>query len=197
MSNVVGTLHQILWGSSYTLPPDGAPRVLAEWFTPGHTSVVPDAILKFPHSLGGGYGLAVTHFSPPAVRKPPEKLAVIRQKALRRRMERKAPLFAEQFITETMAAKPGYFRGEPVNPDVEQARVAADEAYTARLAYYQAHPNQLLVYGQEPLACREVAARLRAEVEASMARAAERRKQHAADDSGCNSHKPNESEGTP
>ena len=186
MPPIVGTLFQIAWGNPYAEPPDGAPRVLAEYFAPGHMSAVPDAITAFPHSLGGGYGLAVTHFTPPIRRQAPQTLAGIRQKCLRRRIERKAPLFAQQFIDEALAAKPAYYLEGTTDPATEQARTDAETRYAARLASLQARSNQLIVYGSEPPAVTAAAEQLRAEMAEAGARAAQRRQARLAAEAASN-----------
>jgi hypothetical protein len=154
MPEIIGTLHQIAWGNPYTEPPDGAPRVLAEFFTPGHATQTPASIRAFPHTLGGGYGLAVTHFTPPIRRQPPQILASIRQKRLRRRIERQAPMFADQLFAQELTRKPEYYQGL-TDAHLEQARADEEHAYAARLAYLQAHALTLIVHAQEPPACGE------------------------------------------
>lgn len=166
---IVGTLWQIAWGNPYTTPPEGAPRVLAEYFCPGHITQCPQEIRNFTYSLGGGYGLGVSHFEF-ARRLSQQSKASIRQKRLEARVEKKAPLFAEQFIAEAIQKKPEYYAGVTA-PETERALHEHDE----RVAWLQQNANTLIVYAQEPEECKRRAEALRAEMAEIVRKAAERR----------------------
>ncbi len=166
---IVGTLWQIAWGNPYTTPPEGAPRVLAEYFCPGHVSQCPREISDFAYSLGGGYGLGVSHFEHHR-RLSQESKASIRKKRLKDRVEKTAPLFAEQIIADEIAKKPEYFDGITA-PETEQALHDSDE----RLASLQENANTLIVFAQEPEECKRQAEALRAEMAEIGRKAAERR----------------------
>jgi len=176
MTEIVGTLYSIAWGSPYTEPPDGAPRVLAEYFIPGHAVHPPEAIQTFPHTLGGGYGLSIAHLSPPIRRQSPEALASLRQKRLRRRLERQAPMFADQLYTQEVARKEAYYVKGITDANLEEAREQEEAAYAERLAVLQARADRLIVYAAEPLACAERGRQLQEEMRAARVRAKSRKR---------------------
>lgn len=104
---------QIEWGNPYTQPPAGEPRVLAMQILP--RGVQPKLLEKlFPlQTIGGGYSICWKGLLD---RKPPRKLSTeakqkIRRGNLKRRAQHHAPLFAEQYIAEELAARPDYFGG--------------------------------------------------------------------------------------
>ena len=157
-----GRLYRIEWANPYTQPPDGAPRVLAEMFvphTPGSQNWTPAEIEAFPHSLGGGYSVFSRHVSPPPRELPIESLAKVRRKRLARRVNAKVPLFAEHFTQVELNRKPDYYDGI-TNPEIEQRREARIEEEHAEWQEFWSRPNQLVVYGQEPEACRQLAEQL-------------------------------------
>jgi hypothetical protein len=173
MKKKTGRLYRVEWANPYTVPPDGAPRILAEIFVPGWTGSAPAEIENFPRSLGGGYSLTSRHVSPPPRSLPQASLANVRQKRLARRMNRKAPMFAEQFITDELRRKPAYYAGI-TDPDIEQRRNARIDEERTEWQGYWSRPNQLVVYGQEPEACRLRAEQLLAETRAIRERLAPR-----------------------
>ena len=102
---MVDPLHQ---------PPDGMPRVLVEQILP--RGVRPDEVDR-QHVLGSGYGI---HFQAISSA-PPRQLSVqakqsIRRKAVARRIEKAAPLFAATLLDETLANQREYF-GTPKDQD--------------------------------------------------------------------------------
>jgi len=109
----VFVIWSIKWGNPHRTPPDGKPQCLGQkvvrydgpW---GHTCPPELADL---HQLGDGYSLNVTFVSKPPRMLPQQTLASIRLKRLRRRVEKKYPLFAEQIIADEIACKPDYYAG--------------------------------------------------------------------------------------
>jgi hypothetical protein len=93
-----------------------------------------------------------------------ERLASQRLKRLERRMRRKYPLLAEQFIAEAMAAKPAYYAGVTHAP-LEEARQRLLAQEAARRLYLAAHWGELLVYATEPEGCKARAKALLARVQ--------------------------------
>jgi hypothetical protein len=160
-----GRLFRIEWGNPYCDPPQGAPRILAEIFVPGHPTRTPPELLAVPVSLGGGYSLTSRHIAPPARSLPQESLASLRRKRLVRRINARAPLFAEAFIEQELAGKPDYYDGQ-TDPGLETRRKAVLDREQAERDELWSRPNQLIIYGQEPQACRERSARLRTEIQA-------------------------------
>lgn len=164
-----GRLYRLEWGSPYTSPPDDAPRVLAEIFVPGNPTQPPAELMAVPHSLGGGYSLTSRHIPPPGKQLPPETLARVRQKRLARRVNAKTPMFAEQFIAAEQARKPDYYAGI-TDPDIEERKQAALQREREEWLDLCSRPNIMVIYGQEPEACRRKSAQLRAEMQEIRAR---------------------------
>jgi hypothetical protein len=160
--NVIGTLFSYEWGNPYTQPPEGL-RVLAEIFVPGHCSQVPAELRALNVTLGGGYSLTITHIGEPPKRLGQAALASVRRKRLERRVRAKAPMFADQFIAQELEKKPEYYNGI-TDEQLQQARDQVIEQERARNEELFSRPNQLIIYGQEPAACKERAARFRAEL---------------------------------
>lgn len=110
------------WGSPYTQPPNGEPRVRLEMITDGSIHETPPQILEAA-PVGSGYAVWCT----PLETKPPRRMsqegrAKLRRDNLRRRVERKAPLFAEAIITAELARQPAYFSGANYQPTSEAAQ---------------------------------------------------------------------------
>ena len=163
MEAVSGSIHRIEWSNPYTDPPAGAPRILAEVFTLDRKP--PKEYLDFPVSLGGGYCRTSAHVSPPARQLPAESLASVRQKRLARRVRKKAPLFADEFIRQELEAKPAYYAGETD----ATLKAAHDEVLTHEAAAYWDYltrVDQVIIYANEPPECRARAAQLLAEIQA-------------------------------
>lgn len=119
------------WTHPYREPPDGKPRILIERFfiTKGGCPKIPDDFHGLA-PLGSGYGFTVQHIGPPPRRMEPEKLASIRIKRLRRRIERKYPLLAEQLIREEIDRKKEYYEGV-TDAEIERNREGALVAWQA------------------------------------------------------------------
>jgi hypothetical protein len=161
-SGKTGRLYTIEWSNPYSQPPNGAPRVLAEMFVPnepGKPTQTPAEIETFPRSLGGGYSLTSRHVSPPPRELSKDTLARVRRKRLARRVNAKVPLFAEHFTEVELNRKPDYYDGI-TDPGIEQRRKARIEEEHAEWQEFWSRPNQLVVYGQEPEACRQHAEQL-------------------------------------
>ena len=164
----VGRLFRIEWGNPYTQPPDGAPCVLAEIFVPhepGRYTPAPPELLGVPHTLGGGYSLVSRHVSPPPRELPPESLARVRRKRLARRVTAKVPMFADHFIDAELARKPNYYDGI-TDPQIEERKKSQIESEWETWLELWSRPNLLVIYGQEPEACRLKAEELRRETQA-------------------------------
>ena len=103
----------IAWANPYTEPPDGAPRVLWAVTVPRRAEAASfwaEGDTMTGHRPGDGYA---HHWSPVST-KPRRTVsqagkASIRQKRLRRKIERKAPLFAEQLIARELESDPEYY----------------------------------------------------------------------------------------
>lgn len=100
-------LHSLKWHSPYTEPPAGQPRVLVEEILPRSMPSVVVERLWYP---GCGYSCNWSLLAPPVRRELSlETKQRIRRKNLVRRMEKNAPLFAEQMIAQKLEAQPDYF----------------------------------------------------------------------------------------
>lgn len=100
----------IRWGHPGTEPPCGGSRVKAAVLVPRGTKCPPDLLAqKIP---GDGWALSWELISQKPIRRwSKEAKARVRQQNLRRRMEKKFPLFAEDFIAAEIAGRPDYFAG--------------------------------------------------------------------------------------
>lgn len=132
---MIGAVWTIKWGNPYTEPPAGRPRVLAEWFFPvGHQHLrqcPPD--LQALCSPGDGYKVCWSAVEALPRKQPKNKLALTRQNRLRRRMEKKYPLFAEMMIEQEMEKRPSFYAGE-TDQAIEDARDRAESQQRQRLA---------------------------------------------------------------
>ncbi len=166
-----GRLFQIRWLNVHSNPPAGAPVVLAEMYVRDwRGGGSPEAINRFPFSLGGGYSLSSCCVAQPTKTLKPDTLGAVRRKRLARRLEAKVPLFADQFAAQEIASKPEYYNGV-TDPDLQQALSGQIERDRARLEYLEAHAGELLVYADEPAECRDRAAKLAEEMRAVRERA--------------------------
>lgn len=130
---MIGAVWIIQWNNPYTSPPEGMPRVLAEFFypvdDPRMRGDVPDDVMAYydrHHLRGSGYGI---HWQ--AVAEPPkdadqEVLSRRRKQRLEQKMRAKYPLFADQFIAEEMQRKPDYYRGV-TDAEIERKRASVLE----------------------------------------------------------------------
>lgn len=100
----------IRWAHPMTAPPGGAPRVKVAILVPRGTKCPPEILdQKVP---GDGWSLCWELVSQKPVRRwSQEARAKVRQRNLRQRMEKKFPLFAEDFIAAEIASRPDYFAG--------------------------------------------------------------------------------------
>lgn len=92
-------------------PPDGMPRVLLAVLC-NKPHPVPEEITAKWQEMGPGSGWSVGWEmieQRPIRRWSPEAKAKVRKSNLRRRMEKKFPLFADQFIAAELSARPDYF----------------------------------------------------------------------------------------
>lgn len=128
---VEGYVWRIAWNNPYTEPPDGK-RILAEMYvlSDGHTGARrPAEIAAF--SIPRGYSVCVTHIGKPIISKlRVETRAKIRQQRLAARHKAKAPLFAETFIAEDIAAKPDYYIDGTSPHDAARDEILAAEHAT-------------------------------------------------------------------
>lgn len=149
MTHPLGFLWQLAWANPYTDPPSGQPRLLAEIYVPcdypGQGASKRPANLLALHKLGSGYSVSSRAIMPAPRQLSTEALASTRQKRLRNRMEKQAPLLADQLYADELAAKSDYYAGI-TDADLQAARdrtLAGEDAERQRLL---ANPNRLFIY---------------------------------------------------
>ncbi len=103
----------VAWGNPFTRG-ERPEKLAEEVFHPWRGQQPPERLIEIARA-NPGYCLAWT-FRPLGEphRWSQQAKARERQRRLRERMERKYPLFAEMFIAEALAKKPGYYAGEEV-----------------------------------------------------------------------------------
>lgn len=113
---MIGAVWFIGWNNPYTNPPEGMPKILAEFYFDAddpQVRLLPNEVKEFFNKhklLGSGYGI---HWKPlDEITLPDsEKLAKIRRRRLEQRMKSKYPLVANQFIAEELEKRPNYYSG--------------------------------------------------------------------------------------
>jgi hypothetical protein len=167
MAKLSGRLHKIQWSSQHSDPPAGAPRVLAEVFTIDRN---PPAGFYELRTAGGGYSCTESYIEEPSIKELSQKsLASVRRKRLARRVTAKVPLFADFFIQQAIDAKPDFYNGITGEAYIK-ARNEVLEMEAKRFEFLKNNIGKIIVYGEEPIECKERAARLRAEVLANQQR---------------------------
>ena len=149
MSGVVGFLYRLEWANPYTDPPGGMPRVMAEIFLKsenGEGARIPQMMMEL-HEPGCGFCVSVRAIRPPKKGFTPEALASVRQKRLRRRLEKKYPLFADQMFDEAINERPAYFLEGKSEHDEGKRRVL--QLYMEEYERLKGIEGQLIVYGSE------------------------------------------------
>ena len=116
----------VQWGNPYSAPPAGANRVL--W----SVTVLDDAhrreleALTPPYPLGSGYAFCWSPIPEPVGRLPAGTKARLRRNNLKKRLERDAPHFAEQFYADELRRRAPYFAGEDIiSPSAKSPRPGA------------------------------------------------------------------------
>lgn len=139
-----------LWSITYRgRCPDGWPVVLAEMFMIGHVPRPPEEIENFPITLGGGYAVTHSWISPPPRQLSQDTKAIVRRKRLKRRLDKKYPMFADQFFSGEIERKKNYYNGitdQAIQEDYDQALSEITTRYNERIA----RPGVLIVFAQEP-----------------------------------------------
>lgn len=100
-------------------PPEGFPQVLGEWvYTHGETArthpytcLEERRLFEVSMALGVHANTVVRTPSRPPRSQSDEQRARLRLQRLRRRVESRYPLYAEQFVAEEIARKPAYYEG--------------------------------------------------------------------------------------
>lgn len=107
---------RLFWGNPCTEPPNGMPRIIMAILCE-RPHPIPDAIQQqcrpgTEYAPGTGWTIGWEQIEQRPIRRwSQEARAKVRLKNLRRRMENKFPLFAEDFIADEVARRPEYFSG--------------------------------------------------------------------------------------
>lgn len=107
---------RIFWGNPYTNPPEGMPRVLMSALADTSRRPFPPEIEEMLAQdecrPGSGWTVGCECIEQRPIRRWSQAArARVRKLNLRRRLERKFPLFAEIFIAAELAARPSYYEG--------------------------------------------------------------------------------------
>ena len=139
MGRVVGAVWRIEWHTPYTNPPDGQPREIYRRYvkigSPDFNHVPSDVLEKW---VPGEWSIYWSAICEPLRSMSREGKAAIRRKNLRRRMEKKYPLFAEKFIQEEMEARPKYFDGHDSLEAQRLRKEVLDNEYEVYKAWKEA-----------------------------------------------------------
>jgi hypothetical protein len=142
MTKPVGAVWQVIWSNPYTDPPGGEERVRAEMFVPYDS----EFYNKCPQEIDEKKVLGKWCITWSAVMAPPRQLTEdalksVRQKRLKRRMEKKYPLFADQLVDAEMKKKPDYYEGK-TDPEIQNAK---DQVIEAEKERFEKYMDQVIV----------------------------------------------------
>lgn len=123
-------VKRIEWGNPYTSPPDGRPRILAEVVVE-HPLDNEEELARHHPGFGKGYSFTHRALLPPPRTVAPEIKAERRRKALAKKMEKRYPLFAQEFTNERIGQKPDYYIDGRGQWEEEKAEIIRQQ-----VAYY-------------------------------------------------------------
>ncbi|RWR31373.1 hypothetical protein D2T31_04705 [Sinirhodobacter populi] len=107
---------RLFWGNPHTSPPDGMPRIVMAILC-DRPHPIPSEITQMirpgaDYQPGSGWTIGWERIDQRPIRRwSQEARARVRQNNLRRRIEKKFPLFAEDFIADELARRPQYYAG--------------------------------------------------------------------------------------
>jgi len=134
-------LYQIRWRNPYTV--GDKQKVLAEMAT--YDRIVPPEIRAYPAPVG--YGVCITPMDKPSGHQlSQETLARVRKGRAEKKIKKRWPLFAGEFMEQELKSKGDYYEGI-TDPKLEQAKQEGEQAYKERFDFLAANANKLLVYG--------------------------------------------------
>lgn len=101
----------IRWSNPYTKPPDGRPEVLLSVTRAAASGVDTPREISESYSIGTGYAIFCCLAEPPAPKRrlSPATKQKLRRARLRRRLEKRAPLYAAELYAEELRAHPDYY----------------------------------------------------------------------------------------
>ena len=132
----LGFIWKIEWSNPYTTPT--RKRVLAELFVPGPATRRPVILDTVPAVPGYTCTCAPILYYPEPFTE--QRRAKMRKGNLTRRIGKKYPMFAEQFIEEELTAEPDYYAGE-----YDKSIHDYTARLNARVRYLLEHANKLIV----------------------------------------------------
>lgn len=112
MARVLERSHSVQWANPHTDPPDGREHVQLRVVVTYTDRCTPQEIAQKIDELGG-LGSGWAHYIS-FIEEEPRRLSLaskqsLRRKRLKSRLEKKHPLFADQFYEEALAEKPEYY----------------------------------------------------------------------------------------
>lgn len=134
MAKLLGFVHSLEWHSPYTSPPEGRPKVLVEKFIP----VEDEGCRQMPREIeeayqsGNGYSYCIRAVKAIPRKLDPEVLSSLRQKRLKRRLEEKYPLLADQLFDQELKRNRSYYEGK-TDPAREELREAVEKYHLEEL----------------------------------------------------------------
>ena len=142
MTKPAGAVWKVIWSNPYTEPPPGEERVRAEKFVPYNS----EFYNRCPPEIEEKKVLGKWCVTWSAVMAPPRQLSEdtlksVRRKRLKRRVESKYPLFADQFIQEEMEKKAEFYDGKTD----EKIQAAKDNVLELERERYEKFMSQLKV----------------------------------------------------
>jgi len=126
----------VIWSNPYTDPPGGEERVRAEKFVPYESEFYnrcPPEI--FEKKVLGKWCITWTAVTAPPRQLSEDVLKSVRKKRLKRRMEKKYPLFADQLVDAEMKRNPNYYEGK-TDPEIQEAKDLVIEVEKERFEKY-------------------------------------------------------------
>lgn len=109
MAKPVGCVWTLEWSNPYKDPPNGKKRVIAEKFVrfgdPFYNQIPPE----FEADKTPGYSVYWSAVMSPSKQLSEKTLKSIRRKRLKNRVEKKYPLFADEFFEDEIKNKTDYF----------------------------------------------------------------------------------------
>ena len=150
---MIGFIWFIRWNNPYTEPKYGK-HVLAEFYYDADDDTarqkIPDEVNRYYDEndlKGSGYGIHWKPISAPSRKQlSQEKLGEVRKKRLKRRIEKKYPLFSEQFIEEEIKKKESYYDGIT---DEELLRKRMEVMKEEEEHFYELNRNRIIIYWEK------------------------------------------------
>ena len=101
----------IRWSNPYTKPPDGQPEVLLSVTRAAASGADTPREISEAYRIGTGYAIFCCLAEPPVPKRrlSPAAKQKLRRARLRRRLDKRAPLYADELYAEELRAHPDYY----------------------------------------------------------------------------------------